>query len=328
MKFLINTLFLTVYLLASYAHASDPNLYQKVSLKELELNRTAKKLTFSQKKEFPNAHTGFIWNSGDNNTNKWRPQGIAGIVANDKKFLAVSWYGRKEAHYSNRGVRVSFVDVTNMNSIKYRHVLLVDEAYNTFHGMHAGGLVYRKGKLHVPDTRIGMKKIHVFSIDSIKAVPEDDREFFYNYAYILERNSSYDVSITPSFMSYDWSRDQFVIGTFNENQAKSLQWYTAPYKEKKTGGPFYKKMQGAASENGNLWIACSYGRKNKSQLYYGNYTPGDIPDLSRFKELHYPPGLENIHISLTSDNIWMLTEFGPHEGSSNNRIVFATKKDK
>ena len=57
-------------------------------------------------------------------------------------------------------MRVSFVDVTNMNSIKYRHVLLVDETYNKFDSMHAGGLVYRKDKIYVPDTRIGMKKIH------------------------------------------------------------------------------------------------------------------------------------------------------------------------
>ena len=119
MKFLTNTLFLTVCLLASYAHASDPNLYQKVSLKELDFNRTAKKLTSSQKIKFPRAHTGYIWNSGDNNTNKWRPQGIAGIVTNDKKFLAVTWYGRMEANYSNRGVRVSFVNVTNQGPWQY-----------------------------------------------------------------------------------------------------------------------------------------------------------------------------------------------------------------
>ena len=132
-------------------------------------------------------------------------------------------------------------------------------------------------------------------------------------------------------MSYDWSRDQFVLGTFNKTLADSLQWYSASYNEKKTSGPFYAKMQGAASDHGNLWIASSHGGKkeNRSVLHFGKYIPGNVPDLSQFKKLHYPPGLEDIHISLTSDNIWMLTEFGPHGGLSlNNRIVFATKKDK
>lgn len=353
MKFLIKASFLIAYLLASSVYAADPKFYEKISLDDLDLNRTAVKLSSSQKNKFPNAHTGFIWNDGDNNTEKWRPQGLAGIGTTNKKFLAVSWYGRKEANYSNRGVRVSFVNVTNMNSIKYRHVLLVDEDYDTFKGMHAGGLVFRNGELHVPDSRKGTKKIYVFSTDSIKFVPKSDRRRFYNYAYILNRESSYDVPIKPSFLSYDWDRDQVLVGSFNKcssphtdtpacllNSKNRLAWYTIDRvsRDSPSCAPFFSEMQGAGSainpysENHVLWVASSYGRFNRSHLHITNINAESCYDrgfgLTNYRTITYPPGLEDMHVSLTSDNIWMLTEFGPHEGSSNNRVVFATKKEK
>ena len=49
------------------------------------------------------------------------------MTSGERKFLAVSWYGRAGESYENRDVRVSFADVTDMDSIHYRHVLLIDE---------------------------------------------------------------------------------------------------------------------------------------------------------------------------------------------------------
>lgn len=336
-----------------------------VALDNLDLNRTAATLTENelQQKKFPYTHTGFQWQADDNATLHWRPQGIAGLkTASGRRFLAVSWYGLDD--YANRGVRVSFVDVTNMNSIHYRHVLLVNSANETFANMHAGGLVvYQNKELHVPDSRsktdLGWK-IHVFSIDAIKNISPDE---IHGYSYILQRKSFYYVPIKPSFLSYDWSRQQVVVGscyecssshiascqnaTCRNNTQNRLAWYTVGQVNgsSPSSAPFFSEMQGVASDNGVLWTTSSYGRNNYSHLHIANFDVdtcnGDNAEFT-YEALVYPPGLEDMHISLPSDannynpNIWMLTEFGPNEGGykdatgtyqKNNRIVFATKKN-
>ena len=124
-------------------------------------------------------------------------------------------------------------------------------------------------------------------------------------------------------MSFDWSRDQFLIGTFDKTEARDLQWYTTPddATSEIREGPFYEKMQGAGSHKGNLWISTSWS-KNPSTLYYGKVTPGSTRlDLSRFRSKRYPPGLEDIHVSKSSGNIWTLTEFAP-----SRLVVFAVKR--
>ena len=310
--------------------------FEQVSLERLNLNRTAKKLTSSQRNKFKHSHTGFIWNSGDNATVHWRPQGIAGISRSNRKWLAVSWYGRKRdsdnpTNYENRGVRISFVDVTSMDNIKYRHVLLVDENHNTFKGMHAGGLVYKNGELHVPDSRSstsvnGFYKIHVFSINSIQEVPSPSN--FYNYRYIMVKTRDYLVPKKPSFLSYDWTRNKLVTGTWKkgDDPQQRISWGTST-SDFYSSNTKYHDLQGAGSENGTAWISQSFGRNKKSKLLIrrikfesGRYR------LSGDRKVKYPPGLEDIHVSKTSDNIWLLTEFGPKEKGSADRIVFAVKK--
>ena len=239
--------------------------FKTVSLEDLDLNRTATKLSAEalQDKGFHDAHTGFQWNDGDNETKKFRPQGIAEIEDSNtnysKRFLVVSWYGRTKEQgapedYANRGARVSFVDITDIDNpdvkeFQYRHVLLVDENYNTFcdeagKAIHAGGLVYKDGKLHVPDDRKDpvtgepKKEVHVFSIDSIQEVDPDD---FYDYRYILKAESSYEVPIEPHFLSYDWDRDQVLVGTFHYpdkgySEDPNLAWYTIG--DVDSGSPF------------------------------------------------------------------------------------------
>jgi len=354
MKVLINLSLAAVFLMASSLYGAGFPTYQKkpvkkqvrptirlvrrypiVSLDRLYLNRTARRLPKPVKLRLGRSHTGFMWNKGDNNTKKWRPQGITGISTATKKFLLVSWYGRSQASYENRGARVSFVDVTNMSSIKYRHVLLVDKNYKTFKGTHAGGLAIHNNKLYVPETTDGKKVINVFRMNAIEKVPASAQADFYDYGYVLRLAYSHRVSVTPSFLSYDRTRKQFLTGVFDKTRESPLQWYPQPVKMRtrylvppgkvKTCGPFFKKMQGAASENGILWVASSYGRGSSSNLRVGRYTPGVAPGNSKFRRFSYLPGLEDIHIS-KSGNIWLLTEFGPHEGLLNNRIVFATKK--
>jgi hypothetical protein len=316
---------------------------------ELTLNRVATKISKSYIKKLPSAHTGFIWNQGDNNTRKWRPQGICGLAAKNKKYLIISWYGRKEANYQNRGVRISLVDITNMDKIKYRHILLVDSNNQTFENLHAGGLVLKNGILHVPDSRSSNNYvIHTFDIN--KFVQVDPTEY-YNYQYILRSNGCYSVPIKPSFMSFDWTKNKIVLGSFNKckdyhsdkvecviSHQNRIMWYENSLTDVEDNfcSPFLSEMQGVASMNKDsddqiIWISCSYGRNHESHLHIieANTSNCKIKDVSFKKNriIEYPPGLEDLHLAKTSDNLWLLTEFGPHEGN-NNRIVFAIKKNK
>ena len=94
-------LFVLFFLLPSTSFAANPSSYKTVSLENLSLNRPATNVSSSLRSKFPHSHTGFVWREDDNNTNKWRPQGIAGIVKGNRKFLAVTWYGREEANYQD-----------------------------------------------------------------------------------------------------------------------------------------------------------------------------------------------------------------------------------
>ena len=339
---------LTVGLLVGCAGlAVDTSVYPTVSLQAVDLDRQATTLTRVERGKYPGAHFAFRWNDDDNKTRKWRPQGISGIVADEHQFIAVTWYARPG--YKKRGARISLVDVSDPNSVRYRNILLVDEEGNTFKGMHAGGLVYRHGDFHVPDSRDKRGRIHVFPASGIKVVPVADRDKFFGYAYILESASSYEVPIKPSFLSFDWEQDKFLVGSFEKCSKKHrdtadclmrsdnrLAWYTLGDVDENSPScaPFFGEMQGAASgltsRGHTLWVASSYGRCNDSHLHIANFSPGhcNSPDreISNLRVLTYPPGLEDLHLSQTSEDLWMLTEFGPHEGQKNNRVVFAVQR--
>ncbi|HRH67670.1 MAG TPA: hypothetical protein PLU53_15335, partial [Bacteroidia bacterium] len=106
---------------------------------QIELNRSATTSGFKNVYGFniPDEKDpiGFKWNKADEETNEWRPQGIAGFQKGNKRFLIVTWYAidaEKITNVSNnhKGARISIVDITNMNTIRYRHILLVQNIAN------------------------------------------------------------------------------------------------------------------------------------------------------------------------------------------------------
>ena len=341
--------------LSAYSTNANSKLkFLSFSPSQISLNRTAVPLTASQLGRFAGSHGGFQWNKGDNKTAKWRPQGIAGFVSGGRNFMAVSWYGRKSENYENRGVRVSFVDLSNRAAIKYRHVLLVDELFRSFVDMHAGGLVIRNNRLHVPDSRSNANRIHVFDLNKILEVPKLVEKKFFGYRYVLRKTASYSVPVKPSFMSYDWDANQMLVGTFHRcgkthsdtetcrsQKNNKLVWFPLSQTNRAFSsvcGPFFSEMQGAATGRiagiGQpiLWAASSYGRSGISHLHISTVNRGSCSRegarLGKVRTITYPPGLEDLHISKSSGDIWMLTEFGPHEGSGNDRVVFVTHKNK
>mmetsp|Transcript_26396 Transcript_26396/g.49518 ORF Transcript_26396/g.49518 Transcript_26396/m.49518 type:complete len:364 (+) Transcript_26396:40-1131(+) len=333
------------------------NSYDVIPLDEVSLNRVGNMMTSAALDDVPHAKFGFTWEDGDASTLKWRPQGMTTTVStSNKEYVAVSWYGRSQEDYSDRGARISIVNIqesldSNSSSVQYRHVLLVDENYNTFEGIHAGGLACAGDNyIHVPDSRSGTKKVYTFSTTNIRYIPSSDRSAFYDYAYVMPRVGSYDVPITPSFMSYDFSRSQFLVGTFyqcssyHEDTSECLNephdtftWYSAGTATSTTPScqPFFSEMQGAQSatmaDEYVLWSSSSYGSSHESHLHIATL-PDDKCDSSSnvsktFRTVVYPPGLEDLHRSSASspyaDYVWSLTEFGSNDGSGNTRRVFA-----
>lgn len=303
---------------------------------QMNYNRSAQQLHWYQLWALNGAHTGFQWNSGDNQTKYWRPQGITGYVEGNKKYLIVSWAGQEHGDYDqNRGVRVSVLDVTSMSSVKYRHVLLVTANDDVFSGMHAGGIHAKGDTLYVADSR-SPYRIRKFDLSRIVDL---NSQSYLGYRYLLRESGSFKVVTKPSFLSFDWTRNKFITGSFANSEAHDvsggeskdagakLHWFGTSSEASDANlqhSNFYPQMQGAVSENNYLWSTHSYGRSNRSHLHVDCYSPGDSTGYKR--RWSYPPGLEDMHRSLTSDNLWMLTEFGPHE-AGNNRIVFATDSD-
>jgi hypothetical protein len=174
---------------------------------------------------------GFKWNSGDEGTTEWRPQGITGFTWSGRNFLLVTWYGVGPTviagvNNQHKGVRVSLVDITSMSDITYRHILLVQNKANMTNSelydasnsyvqlgsyapvtIHAGGVACYAGKIYVADTQLG---IRVFDLTKFISAAGDDTENrigsetdgtlkAFNYAYILPQTGYYKITNAKPF---------------------------------------------------------------------------------------------------------------------------------
>lgn len=330
---------------------------EAVSIDDVVLNRVGSVLPSDtlHSSGFKNAEFGFTWNNEDNDSIKWRPQGISSFSINSKDYIIVSWYGREQENYENRGVRIALVDIsgtkgttsttTSSNSsatseVKYRQILLIDENDHTFEGMHGGGLAFSNDEesIHVPDSRSGTKQIYTFPISNILYVTETERTDYYNYEYVIKRQSSYGVPITPSFISYDWGLNKFLVGTFWQcssshmdsseclsSDNNRLSWYdkdSVGVSTPPSCAPFFSELQGAAaatvsipgsykssssSSSRILWTSCSYGSSHTSHLHVSDITTLDCSagdnqwDNEFYRTIEYPPGLEDLHITAPAD---------------------------
>lgn len=191
-------------------------------------------------------NTGFHYDLADVDS-CWMPQGLTGSADagplssnhDDKKLLVVSWHPENCGARSTVGVRVSFIDVTTMNQIKYRHVLLVEPTgdpgsvtYNPVN-VHAGGIVWAGDYLYVAHTGEGLR---VFDMTSIMQVDvnndtigvQGDKMSAYGYEFILPQignyhaengeNTTTDKSMLFSWVSLDRSSTPPVLltGEYND----------------------------------------------------------------------------------------------------------------
>lgn len=136
-----------------------------------DLNRTATKI--SGWTGVPCFHTGYAWNSGDDDVAYWIPQGIAGSATatpdgtiGGRKVQLVSWYYAKDldpASPIDKGARLAVVDVTDMAKVQYRLVLLAEPVMEGNQPtlkpiqLHVGGVAWYKDFIYVADTSGGLR---------------------------------------------------------------------------------------------------------------------------------------------------------------------------
>jgi hypothetical protein len=120
------------------------------------------------------ASYAFTWDREDSASRRWWPQGITSSAdASDteeyagRRVLVTSAYS-KVVNGLGKGARVSVVDVTDPERVRYRHVLLVrpelgEDGRLTVRPVkaHAGGLVWHGPWLHVAATARGFYTFHV-----------------------------------------------------------------------------------------------------------------------------------------------------------------------
>jgi hypothetical protein len=166
----------------------------------------------------------FCWQSGDDFTTDWYPQGITTSAdANadgkyeNKIVVLTSWYYNGSG--DNKGVRVSFVDFANASAPPYRHVLLV-EPYKDASGkpnfravpVHAGGIFWYGHFLYIADTWGGLRVFdtrHIWKVstgDKSKIGRQPDGAYHaYDYAYTLPQALTFSASTSGNYPALRYS---------------------------------------------------------------------------------------------------------------------------
>lgn len=237
-----------------------------ISIPNLNLNRVATTKDYEKTDDFniQEEHNpwGFIWDDGDQETEKWYPQGIDGNASSDlcgnNKWLVASWYGKEDENYGYKGARISFINISDPNNIKYRHVLLVEQyvepdtklknkytQYNEYKpiyhyddkgnqiALHAGGIAWYKNFLYVVDTNEG---IRVFDLSKIFEINDEDKNkcglqgeksYAFGYKYALPQIGIYNITGAKPYSCISL-----------ENINGNLKLWTAQYKTTGTAKMF------------------------------------------------------------------------------------------
>lgn len=318
----------------------------RTTVESMVLNRTALAFNkgFQQKLNKKIMSSGFLWDSEDGEITKWRPQGVTTFHSNGRRFVLVSWYGRKDEGYSDRGGRISFVDISDMHynvlyhnaasNYSYSHVLLVDEKNCALPNIHVGGIEQQNGILYVADSRKGQQSILEFDIASgLYELPSDMMDSMFGYRYVLRQSSSFHSPTKPSFISYDIDNEKFVVGTYARcgkklgihidsescfSQPKNrLVWFNKHDVDLNSTEPcwhYFSEMQGAVSarvDNSTIvWVSSSYGPIADSHLHVVRAPTsfnGECPgvNLDEVSIFQFPPGLEDLHIEETEVRRYM-----------------------
>jgi hypothetical protein len=270
---------------------------------------------------------GFRWNDEDGASERWWPQGItnsAHVPGVDRRLLVTSWYAKDLPgdREPDRGSRITVVD---LETLRYRHVLLVVPEIRDGAArmrpltVHAGGLVWAGPFLHVAGTRHGL---FTCRMDEIIAVEPGDDTF--GHRYVLPVRFGYDATddhdqMRYSFLSLDRSTDvpHLVAGEYGRGEMTTRivrypvdpETFHLDAEEDGVSRPvtFDERgvghMQGAAIVGGRYYVSTSRGRWRLGAMQVGE------PGAFRTHRLAMPPGPEDVCHRADDDLLWSLSEY-------------------
>jgi hypothetical protein len=313
-------------------------------------NRTARPLGGSGASAVKGVVAGFRWNTGDDDTGKWYPQGISGssdAVADSvwgrHRILLASWYSKLSGS-ANAGVRVSFVNADALGrGARYRHALLVqpsgNASYRPLRGLHAGGIAWYGRWLYVVDTTGGLR---VFDVERMLQVSTKGDAIgctasgsctAAGYRYVLPQVAEYrqpaGSSLRFSYLSLDrgTTPDSLVTGEYRDRKSggRLVRWRLdastgrlatdgagrAPAWTAFTMG--MTNVQGALSAGGRFLVSASAGRSTPGTLF-------SAPIGKASRSYAWGVGAEDLTCWPASQRVFGLTE---HPGK---RVVFAVRQ--
>ncbi|MFB4308454.1 hypothetical protein [Actinomadura sp. GTD37] len=243
---------------------------------------------------FVDVERSICFNSGDNGTDEWYPQGVTTVadMQGDRVWgdgyqpVIVSWYDHNDNDDGMvKGVRISFI---NPYTGAYRHVLLVypkaDGDYDTIRvsqdaadgdynkALHGGGILWYGNYLFVADTARGfrmfdMRRIYDLgnSASGTTSQPElvglhGDTYYGYGYRYVMPQVGSWTrTSATGTACSYSDQSPNFSYVSLDRSGTDHLtagEWCDGP--EEANGRVAAWPIAGAFDGNSNLIMDTAY----------------------------------------------------------------------
>lgn len=303
--------------------------------------------------------SGFAFQDDDQSDPEWFPQGLTGTADADpsgevdgEKFLLVAWYRDVAWEPEDPHSIVSLVNVSSMDDVTYRHLLLVNPVMNddgvpSFESVdsHCGGIVWFGRWLYVA-TNSQLLLFDMEAISDLKPQNEDylssDKMGYHDgiyhargYRYIvplfavytiednglgkyfdtlgLDRSTDAPRLVAAAYVNDDSELDEAVVVFFDLDESTGLLETTAGYIEASDAAWTGEKyVQGVQARGDTVWL-CLSSEVNKLLVREVGASGGS--------EYHWAYGGEGLTYSQKSDNLWNVTEF---EGK---RICFCVKRD-
>jgi hypothetical protein len=291
--------------------------------------------------------SAWTWNAHDRRDREWYPQGIAtahdapaaSVLPPERRVLVTTWYS-KGADGVKRGARLSFVDLDRR---LYRHVLLVvptlvdgELALEPLH-VHAGGIVWAGGWLHVAATGRGFFSAHVDDLMRVAGSAGRPDELgigrhglaTFGHRWVLPVRAAHRAvteegaePLRYSFLGLDPVSDppSLVVGEYASRRDATtrlarfdLDPHTWELRRDAAGssrpttvdGRGVLRMQGAVGAGGRLYVSSSNGPLAPATLWAGS------PGALRPHRWAVPMGAEDLAWSPVGDRLWTVTEH-PH----------------
>lgn len=304
---------------------------------------------------------GIRWNTDDETTPLWRPQGIAGFSENGVRYLLVSWYAKDGAEF--KGSRITLIDISPSSAayLTYRHILLVQpeipasptgySQYGSYAPLivHAGGMAYFQGKIYISSTNLGVR---VFDLDKLIEVSTGDTTndkcgkdsngnlFAFNYRYILPQTGYQKINNANPFSTIQVNDEgtQFWTGQYYSGSADSSivpKIFGFPL----DAGGILRNTGIVSVAPKNSLFADSHAHGIQGVFRKGNRTwlsctgspsnsYGSNARLARYTDgaddtvrFRWPYGAESLYYEAQSNYLWSLTEFEPNAGAQNGSQV-------